>query len=298
MPRQLITALSLAIVMILSAACTVTEMDYSKSIGTSSASEASANRHDGSRDKKKEAAETYVQLGLGYLRKGDRTRARTNLLKALEKDDSSGAAHNAMALLLQLEDEAELAEEHFEKAMLHEPEMTRYRYNYSVFLLRQNRYEDAYEQFTIAAEDINYGRRARVFYSLGLISSHLSKPDEAKKSWEKAVKLNPQLAGPFLELADLYFKMGDYPKAKRYLGQYEKLSKPAPRALWLAVRLEYAFGNKDGEASKAMALKNMFPYSEQALEYKAWLKSREDGVQSLFPTAKDTLDKKDSLKIQ
>ena len=274
MPRQLVAVLSLVIVMTFSVACTVTEMDYSKSIGTSSASEASATRHDGSRDKKKEAAETYVQLGLGYLRKGDRTRARTNLLKALEKDDSSGAAHNAMALLLQLEDEAELAEEHFEKAMLHEPEMTRYRYNYSVFLLRQNRYEDAYEQFTIAAEDINYGRRARVFYSLGLISSHLSKPDEAKKSWEKAVKLNPQLAGPFLELADLYFKMGDYPKAKRYLGQYEKLSKPSPRALWLAVRLEYAFGNKDGEASKAMALKNMFPYSEENVEYKAWLKTR------------------------
>ena len=143
MPRQLVTALSLAIVMVLSAACTVTEMDSSKTIGSSSASEASASRHDNKRDKKKEAAENFVQLGLGYLRRGDRKRARTNLLKALEKDDRSGAAHNAMALLFQLEDETELAEEHFEKAMSHEPEMTRYRYNYSVFLLRQNRYEDA-----------------------------------------------------------------------------------------------------------------------------------------------------------
>ena len=83
------------------------------------------------------------------------------------------------------------------------------------------------------------------------------------------------MPAPFLDLAEVYFKTGDYPKAKRYLEHYETLSKPTPRALWLAVRLEHAFGNKDGEASKAMALKNMFPYAEETIEYKAWLKAQE-----------------------
>jgi len=298
MTGQLLRALSLAIVMALSSACTVTEMDYSKSIGTSSASEASANRHEKKRDKNQEAAETYVQLGLGYLRRGERQRARTNLLKALEKDKRSADAHNALALLFQMEDENKLAEEHFEKAINYEPDLTRVRYNYAAFLFRQKRFADAEKQFLIAAEDINYARRGQVFYSLGLIAQQLGKTEDAQQAWEKAIKLNPRLLGPLLELAEVYFKLGDYPKAKRYLERYEDLSKPTPRALWLAVRLEHAFGNKDGEASKALALKNLFPYAEETIEYKAWLKAREKGVGSLFPSAKDSLEYKDLIKAQ
>lgn len=249
MTGQLRRALSLAIIMALSSACTVTEMDYSKTIGSSQASEAAASRHDTSRDKNKEAAETYVQLGLGYLRKGERQRARTNLLKALEKDKRSADAHNALALLLQMEGEGATAEEHFEKAIDYEPALTRVRYNYASFLFRQKRLADAEEQFLIAAEDINYARRGQIFYNLGLIAKQLGKAEEAQQAWEKAIKLSPQLPGPFLNLAEVYFKMGDYPRAKRYLEHYENLSKPTPRALWLAVRLEHAFGNKDAEAS-------------------------------------------------
>lgn len=274
MTVQLRRALILAIIMALSSACTVTEMDYSKTIGSSSGSEVAASRHDNARDKNKEAAETYVQLGLGYLRKGERQRARKNLLKALEKNKRSADAHNAFALLLQMEGENDLAEQHYVKAVNYEPGLTNVRYNYATFLLRQKRFSDAGKQFLIAAEDINYARRGRVFYNLGLIAKQLSKAEQAQQAWEKAIKLNPKLPGPFLNLAEVYFKMGDYPRARRYLEHYESLSKPTARALWLAVRLEHAFGNKDGEASKALALKNMFPYAEETIEYKAWLKAR------------------------
>lgn len=275
MTGQLLRGFSLAFVMALSSACTVTETDYSRSIGNSSASESSASAHDNKRDKNQEAAETYVQLGLGYLRKGERQRARTNLLKALEKDKRSANAHNAMALLFQMDGENKLAEEHFQKAIDYEPDLTRVRYNYAAFLFRQKRFGDAKQQFLIASEDINYTRRGQVFYNLGLIAKQLDKAEEAQEAWEKAIKLSPKLPGPFLELAEVYFERGDHPRAKRFLVHYEGLSKPTARALWLGVRLEYAFGNKDGEASKALALTKLFPYAEETIEYKTWLKTRE-----------------------
>ena len=294
MTRQGVKGLGLAIVLMLSGACTtVVEMDSNTSIGTSSASEQSASRHDNKRDKQKEAAQTYVQLGLAYLRQGERQRARLNLLKAVEKDKRSGDAQNALALLFQMEDEPGLAEEHFKNAIRYEPEQTRFRYNYGLFLLWQKRYEDAFDEFTIASEDINYERRAQVFYSLGLIAKRLGRTDEAKVAWEKAIKLNPQLAGPFLDLAEIYFQLGDYPKSKRYLEHFDKLSKPSPRALWLEVRLEHVFGNEDAEASKALALRNMFPYAKETIEYKAWVKAQKDGVENLFSGSKDTLEYKD-----
>lgn len=268
-------AISLVVIMALSNACTVTEMDSSKSIGSSSGSEVAASRHDNARDKNKEAAETYVQLGLGYLRKGERQRARKNLLKALEKDKRSANAHNALALLFQVEGEYGLAEQHFQKAVNYEPDLTSVRYNYATFLLRQKRFADAEKQFLIAADNVNYARRGQVFYNLGLIAEQRNNDEQAQQAWEKAIKLNPKYPEPFLDLAQIYFKTGSYPKAKRYLDHYESLSQPSPKALWLAVRLEHAFGNKDGEASKAMALKNMFPYAEETMAYKTWLKARE-----------------------
>ncbi|OUS03682.1 type IV pilus biogenesis/stability protein PilW [Gammaproteobacteria bacterium 54_18_T64] len=298
MKRQLATSLSLALVMILSSACTTTDVTYNKSIANSAGSAAAASRHEASRDKVKEAAETYVQLGLGYLREGERQRARFNFLKALDRDKRSGAAHNGMALLFQMEGENTLAEQHFKKAIAIQPDLTSVRYNYGVFLLRHRRYEDAEKQFLVASEDINYHRRGQVFLSLGLIARQMSKPEEAQQAWMKALRLSPKLASPYLELAEVYFDTGDYPKAKRFLDRYEELSQPSPRGLWLAVRLEHAFGNKDAEASKALALRNLFPYAKETLEYKEWLKRREKTVGSLFSGAKDSLQYKDLLPTQ
>ena len=38
------------------------------------------------------------------------------------------------------------------------------------------------------------------------------------------------------------------------------------------MRLEDAFGNADGVASKGMALRKLFPYSREAVDYQKWIK--------------------------
>lgn len=273
MLKQLKVALCLASVLILSSACMTTTEVYSKTIGSSSDSFSASSKREAKRNKKQESVETYVQLGVGYLSKNNRKQARSNLLKALEIDERSAGAHNGMALLYQLEKENDLAEEHFKKAMSYEPELTRVRYNYAVFLFRQQRYADAHQQFLLVSEDLNYEYRARVFYNIGLTAQRLGKTEEAREAWDKSISLNPSQVGPYLELADVHFRGGDYPKAKYYLDRYESLAKPSPRVLWLGVRLERAFGNKDGEASKGLALRKMFPYSKENLAYTEWLKT-------------------------
>src|SRR5690606_18188831 len=63
------------------------------------------------------AVETYIQLGLGYLRTGNRDAARLNFSKALEIDKRSAGAHDGLALLYQLEAMNDLAESHFKRAI-------------------------------------------------------------------------------------------------------------------------------------------------------------------------------------
>ena len=70
----------------------------------------------------------------------------------------------------------------------------------------------------------------------------------------------------------MYFNEKNYAQSKRYLDQYSRLApQNSPRSLWLGIRIERIFGNKDKEASYALALRNLYPYSNEYLKYQATL---------------------------
>lgn len=248
--------------------CITTTTNTSRTM-TSANTSSSQNK-----DRRQAALEDYIQLGTAYLRQGEREQSLANFKRALDIDGRSAAAHNGLALLYQLNREMELAEKHYKQAITYDSGFTQGRNNYAVFLVRNERLEEAYQQLLVAAEDLYYPRRAQIFLSLGEVASALGKTPEAIAAWERVIGLNPKMAIPYLSLAEEFFKTRDYPKTKLYLDQFGRLAKPNARSLWLAVRLEDAFGNADGVSSKGLALKNLFPYSEQALAYQNWLEQK------------------------
>jgi len=88
------------------------------------------------------------------------------------------------------------------------------------------------------------------------------------------LNLEPRRAQSALELAEIAFTARDYSKANKYLEQFSKSARHEPRSLWLGVRIERIFGNKDKEASYALALKNLYPYSQEYLDYKRFLEQK------------------------
>lgn len=220
--------------------------------------------------------ENRIQLALGYMSKGDHEGARIHLNKAMEVDSRSPELHDVWALLYQKEREFDEAEAHYKKALTYDPLFTRGRSNYGLFLLRQGRYEEAYQQFSIGAEDLGYPRRAEMFYKKGIAAVQLGKLAEAESTFTRAAVLNPQLSAAYLELAELAYNREDYPRAKQLLTEYNYSKKgPSPKELWLGVRLERSLGNKDAEASQGMALRNLFPDSRENQEYQSWLKNEQ-----------------------
>ena len=217
------------------------------------------------------ALQDHIQLGLNYIREGNRDRARFHLQRALSLDSRSPGAHDAMALLLQTEKEYKLAEKHYKLAISYDKSFTRARNNYGVFLYDLERYDDAYRQFRIAGDDVTYRLRPQVLNSAGITAYKIGKVEDARDAWEKALVLEPRYALPHLELAEYYFDKQDFANARNYLEAFDKLSQPQPQSLWLAIRLESHFGNKDAVASKGLALKKLFPTSEENRLYQAWL---------------------------
>lgn len=219
------------------------------------------------------ALNDHIHLGLGYLGEGNRESARFHLQKAAAIDPRSPGVHNGLALLYQVELDPERAEKHYLRALSLDPDFSQARNNYAVFLYQQQRHEEAYQQFIRVSADTEYGMRAQVFVSLGLVARQLGNREDSLEHFKKAIALRPGLAVAYLELAWSYYEQQTYPEAKIMLSRHESLAKPGPRSLWLAILLEHEFGNRDAEESKGLALRKLFPYSRENLDYQEWLKN-------------------------
>lgn len=222
---------------------------------------------------KQSAVETRVQLAVGYLQEGNHERARTHLHRALEIDGRSAGAHDVMALLLQQEMEYEESEKHYKLALKYSPDFTRGRNNYGLLLFRLGRYEEACNQFSRGSKDLEYPRRAELFLKVGLCRLKLDQVEDARNAFVRSVALNPRLSTSYLELAELEFEAENYVNAKQLVNKYNQHKRrPSARGLWLGVRLERIFNDRDAEASQGLALKKMFPDSQENLDYQNWLK--------------------------
>ena len=214
------------------------------------------------------ALESFITLGMAYLKQGDRDNSRRNFEKALEIDKNSAQAQNGMGLLYQLNGEEALAEQAFTRALREDKNYTDARVNYGIFLYQRKRFQEAYDIFEKASQDLSYDRRAQVLAYVGQVAVKLGNLTRAKSAFEHSLNINSKLPLPLLELAEISFQAQDYASAKRYLDRYSEVAKPSARSLWLGIRIERIFGNKDKEASYVLALKNLHPYSKEYLEYK------------------------------
>jgi len=213
------------------------------------------------------ALDTYVQLAMAYIESGNREAARHHLRRAFDLERNSVPANAAMAMLYQLEGEPELAEERFRWVLRRDAGFSQARNNYAAFLFGQERYQEAFTQFERVSRDLDYEQRDRALLNLGRTALILDKPERAKAAFEHAYTLNRRLTPVLVELADVAFSEQNYAEAKRYLDQYSESARHSARSLLLGIKIERIFGNRDQEASYALALRNRFPYSNELLEY-------------------------------
>ncbi len=214
-----------------------------------------------------EARDAYIQLGIGYLQQGSTEQAKVPLKKALELDPSNADAHAALALLFQREMEPELADEHFRKAISERSNDPRFLNNYGSFLFDQGRYQEAFERYQQAAKDNLYPERSRVFENLGMTAVKLNKRDDAKKYFERSLRLNKRQPRALLEMAELSYADKEYVPARDYYDNFSALSEQNSRSLLLGSRLATIFEDRDKAASLGLQLKRLYPGTPEYQQY-------------------------------
>lgn len=213
------------------------------------------------------ALRAYVQLGTRYIQDRNMTQADRVLRKAASINEDDAGLNNAYGLFYLVENDKERAEKYFLKAIDEDPELSAAYNNYANLLYSDKRYEDAAEQLLVVSKHYRYEKRFQVFETLGRCYVKLEQPDLAEPAFHKALQLYPRLPGSLLGLSGLYLNKGNYPLSKKYLEQYEAVSKPSPEQLWLGIRLQRQLGDADKLASYELALRKLFPGSPEFREY-------------------------------
>ena len=217
------------------------------------------------------AAKIYVETATRYMQLNQMANADRSLKRAQQIAPDAPEVNNALALFYTIEGENEQVEKYYKKALIGDPDFSQARNNYATFLYGQNRYKDAIEQLEKVTKDYRYQRRYTAFENLGVCYLKVGEPEKAEKSFNRALQLNGNLPISIIELSELALQQGNYQLTERYLRKYEKIAQPSPKQLWIGIRLQRQLGDKDKVASYALALKSMFPGSDEYKAYKASL---------------------------
>jgi type IV pilus assembly protein PilF len=214
------------------------------------------------------AVKSHVDAAMEYLSAGDTENAIRHLKNAYERDPKSPVVHNGLALAFQMSGEKELAETHYKAALRVDRKMTMAHNNYGVFLYSEGRYPEACKQMRLVIKDTLYDGRANAFQNLGRCELKLGNVEAAEEAFERAVAINRMHAPAMLELADINMLQGEYVKAQDYYKAYKVMAEQNARSLYIGIQLADYFDEEDKRASYALALKNMYPHSEEYIRYK------------------------------
>lgn len=220
-------------------------------------------------------ARDRVAIAVEHIRNGDDERAQLQLKRALDLDPRSPEAHNLMGFLYERDGNKRAAEKAYKKAVKLRPTYATGHYNYARFLFSNGRYKEAYKHYEQATQDLSYDLRPQSFEGMGRSALALGKKDEARQAFMRALKSNPELPLSLLEMAEMQFARNDLNSARDLYQRYLKVTEKIPQtaqSLWLGIRLERHFGNKDALASYELALKRLYPKSEEFKRYQETLK--------------------------
>lgn len=171
-----------------------------------------------------EASEINVQLGMGYLRKGDVARAQMKFQQAVAQSPTDPTALNALAYFYSHTSQREKAKHYYQLALKKNPHSGLAHNNYGVFLCQHDQQPEAIRHFIAATEDSHYLKSAEAFENAGLCAIKINQVARAWQYFQLAHQRDPQRETVLLELARLSYQSGKLSQAQRYLQAYEKIA--------------------------------------------------------------------------
>ncbi len=203
-------------------------------------------------------ARAHTNLGAAYLQKNKLEIALEEFTEAIKIMPTFAMAYNGLAMVRSSLGQDAEAEFNFKKAIQLDPSVSEAYNNYGTFLCSRGRYDESVAQFLKAVKNPLYGTPNLAYANAGICSKRKGDIASAEQYLNKALEIEPLTHAAAQYLAEIQFNRGDAVQAKRTL-QNALIAAPSPETLWLGIKIERLLGDKNNEASYALALRNNFP---------------------------------------
>lgn len=212
-------------------------------------------------------AQIRMQLAVGYYQEGKYEIALDEIKQALAAAPDYADAFGLRALTYTAMGHLPLADENYQHALRLKPNNPDLANNYGTFLCQSlDRPDAALKYFDMALKSPVYQTPINAMVNAGACSLKNKKLDAAERYLLDALRLNPGLPAVNSGLARVYYERRDLARAGFFIQRLLEASTPdvlPADALWLALRVQRAQGDRSNEAQLAAQLRRRFPGSPE-----------------------------------
>jgi len=214
--------------------------------------------------KKSDASQYNMQLGMAYLNQGDLGLAKEKLDRAVAENPGEPNVHSAMAMLQDRLGHPDLADKEFKAALNLGPRNPDVLNNYAVYLCRTGRTDEGVKSFEEAAHNALYRTPEAAYTNAGVCLRGAKRDTQAAMSFQRALHVKPNFAEAAYQLADLDFQRGEVQDARETVDQFIASFEATPDLLLLGARISRKQGDRLAEERFSRKLRLDFPGSDQA----------------------------------
>ncbi len=211
--------------------------------------------------------EGYVVQAVQYMNAGRLDAALVSVRKAIQLNEKSADAYTVAGLIYKENNQPDLAERYFKRALSFEPDHSAAQTNYASFLCKNDKPFEAEKLYLAAANNVNNTQRDVAYTNAGLCVLGIPDKVKATRYFSKALKINPKSPVPWYQLAKIQYGNYNYDNAYRLLQEYEKVAQPTPKTLLLGVQINDANGKTDLADQYKLILVQRFPNSKEAKQF-------------------------------
>ena len=205
-----------------------------------------------------------VQLGVGYMKRGQYKVAKEKLEKAIAQDPENVEAYTTLALLMSKLNEKEKAEEYYLEAIDLKPDNTWLHNSYGVFLCGMGRLDDAMAELKSAYDDPFYETAYLARSNAGSCLVQNGEYVKAEELLRTALRSDEKLSGALISMAEIGIKTNRYLMARAYIQRYHVSTRPTSESLWIQVQAEKGLNADEHYLKYAKQLLDEFPDSKEA----------------------------------
>jgi type IV pilus assembly protein PilF len=213
--------------------------------------------------KKTDASNYNMQLGMAYLNQGDLGLAKEKLDRAVAENPGDPNVHSAMAMLQDRLGHPDLADKEFKTALNIGPRSPDVLNNYAVYLCRTGRVDEGVKTFEEAAHNALYRTPEAAYTNAGVCLRGAKRDTQASLSFQRALQVRPSFAEAAYQLADLDLQRGEVQSARDTVDRFCSSYEPTADLLLIGVRITRKLGDRVAEERFARKLRMDFPSSDQ-----------------------------------